>query len=163
MVNHSTSVQHGVLCTVSHSSSRRNDPTTPYIDVILHRMLIGKLRFLTKIIPEFTHVVSVVSNFMQNLLGYALASYEEHFALLSLASVSKLRFVLCPRGENYLHSYTDADYGQDVYDRILFEAYIFFHRRTPISWNSKKQSSALDHLVSLSRKLGSMLMWRHVD
>ena len=44
-------------------------------------------------------------------------------------------------GENILHGYTDADYGQDVDDRISVGAYIFFIGNSPVSWNSKKQSS----------------------
>ena len=43
--------------------------------------------------------------------------------------------------ENRLHGYTDADYGQDIDDRISVGAYIFFLGNSPISWNSKKQSS----------------------
>ena len=43
--------------------------------------------------------------------------------------------------ENYLHGYTDADYGQDIDDRISIGAYIFFIGNSSVSWNSKKQSS----------------------
>ena len=43
--------------------------------------------------------------------------------------------------ENHLHGYMDVDYGQDVDNRTFVHAYIFFLGRTPISWNSKKQSS----------------------
>lgn len=43
--------------------------------------------------------------------------------------------------ENHLRGYTDADYGQDIDDRISVGAFIFFLGNTPISWNSKKQSS----------------------
>jgi hypothetical protein len=40
-----------------------------------------------------------------------------------------------------LNGYTDADYGQDIDDRVSAGAYIFFLGHSPISWNSKKQSS----------------------
>ena len=43
--------------------------------------------------------------------------------------------------DNCLNGYTDADYGQDVDDRISIGAYIFFLGNSPVSWNSKKQSS----------------------
>jgi hypothetical protein len=43
--------------------------------------------------------------------------------------------------ENRLHGYTDADYGQDIDDRVSIGAYIFFLGNSPISWNSKKQSN----------------------
>ena len=43
--------------------------------------------------------------------------------------------------ENCLHGYTDADYGQAVDDRFSVGAYIFFLGKSPISRNSKKQSS----------------------
>lgn len=43
--------------------------------------------------------------------------------------------------ENRLQGYTDVDYGQDIDDRISVGAYIFFLGNSPISWNSKKQSS----------------------
>jgi hypothetical protein len=46
-----------------------------------------------------------------------------------------------PVEENCLHGYTDANYKHDIDDNILVGAYIFFLGNTPISWNSKKQSS----------------------
>jgi hypothetical protein len=42
------------------------DSATPLVDATLYRMLVGKLPFLTKTRPDLTHVVSVVSRFMQN-------------------------------------------------------------------------------------------------
>ena len=39
---------------------------TPHVDATLYRMLVGKLFFLTKTRPDISHVVSVVSRFMQN-------------------------------------------------------------------------------------------------
>ena len=38
-----------------------------------------------------------------------------------------------PGEENRLHGYTDADYGEDVDDRISVGAYIFFLGNSPIS------------------------------
>lgn len=40
-----------------------------------------------------------------------------------------------------MNGYTDADYGQDIDDRVSVGAYIFFIGTSPISWNSKKQSN----------------------
>lgn len=42
------------------------DSATPLVDTTLYRMLVGKLIFLTKTRLDITHVVSVVSRFMQN-------------------------------------------------------------------------------------------------
>ena len=115
------------------------DSHTPPVDATIYRMLVGKLLFLTKTRPDISHAVSVVSRFMQN-------PQEAHLQ----AAKHVLRYVRrCPdlglffkqREENRLHGYTDADYGQDIDDKISVGAYIFFIGNSPISWNLKKQNS----------------------
>ena len=116
----------------------KNSATAP-VDATLYRMLVGKLLFLTKTRPDISHAVSMVSRFMQD-------PQESHLQ----AAKHILRYVRhCPdlglfyqQGEeNCLRGFTDADYGQDIDDRISVGAYIFFLGNSPISWNSKKQSS----------------------
>jgi hypothetical protein len=58
-------------CAPSHTpllegTTLSKDSATPLVDATLYRMLVGKLLFLTKTRPDITHVVSVVSRFMQN-------------------------------------------------------------------------------------------------
>ena len=81
--------------------------------------------------PDIAHAVSVVSRFMQ----------EPREAHLQVAK-HILRYVrrylnvglFFKQGEeNYLHGYTDADYGQDIDDRISVGAYIFFIGNSPVS------------------------------
>lgn len=117
--------------------SKQSD--TPPIDATLYRMLVGKLLFLTKTRPDISYAVSVVSRFMQSPHEIHLQAakhilrYVRHFPDLGL-TFSK-------EDDNCLRGFTDADYGQDLDDRISVGAYIFFLGQTPISWNSKKQST----------------------
>ena len=115
------------------------DSPTPPVDATLYRMLIGKLLFLTKTRPDLTHAVSVVSRFMQQPKEVHLQAAKH--ILRYVRRYPDLGLFFKQGEENRLHGYTDADYGQDIDDRISVGAYIFFLGNSPISWNSKKQSS----------------------
>lgn len=115
------------------------DSTTPSVDATLYRMLVGKLLFLTKTRPDLTHAVSVVSRFMQHPQEAHLQAAKH--ILRYVRRYPDLGLFFKQGEENLLRGYTDADYGQDVDDRISVGAYIFFLGNSPISWNSKKQSS----------------------
>jgi transposase InsO family protein len=119
------------------SLSKNSD--TPPVDATLYRMLVGKLLFLTKTRPDLTHAVSVVSRFMQNPQEAHLQAAKH--ILRYVRRYPDLGLFFKQGEENRLHGYTDADYGQDIDDRISVGAYIFFLGTSPISWNSKKQSS----------------------
>lgn len=115
------------------------DSATPPVDASLYRMLVGKLLFLTKTRPDITHAVSIVSRFMQ-------APQEAHLhaakhILRYLRRYPDYGLFFKHGEENLLQGYTDADYGQDIDDRISIGAYVFFLGSSPVSWNSKKQSS----------------------
>ena len=112
---------------------------TPLVDATLYRMLVGKLLFLTKTRPDLTHAVSVVSRFMQHPQEAHLQAAKH--ILRYVRRYPDLGLFFKQGEENRLHGYTDADYGQDVDDRISVGAYIFFLGNSPISWNSKKQTS----------------------
>ena len=115
------------------------ESATPLVHATLYRMLVGKLLFLTKTRPDITHAVSVVSRFMQNPQEAHLQAAKHILHYLRRHPDLGLFF---QQGEdNRLNGYTDADYGQDIDDRISVGAYIFFFGNSPISWNSKKQSS----------------------
>ena len=115
------------------------DSATPPVDATFYRMLVGKLLFLTKTRPDLTHAVSVVSRFMQNPQEAHLQAAKH--ILRYVRRYPDLGLFFQQGEENRLCGYTDADYGQDVDDRISVGAYIFFLGNSPISWNSKKQSS----------------------
>ena len=115
------------------------DSGTPPIDATLYRMLVGKLLFLTKTRPDITHAVSVVSRFMQNPQESHLQAAKH--ILRYIRRYPDFGLFFQQGEENRLCGYTDADYGQDIDDRISVGAYIFFLGNSPISWNSKKQSS----------------------
>ena len=119
------------------SLSKHSD--TPLVDPTLYRMLVGKLLFLTKTRPDLIHAVSVVSRFMQNPQEAHLQAAKH--ILRYVRRYPDLGLFFKQGEENRLHGYTDADYGQDIDDRISVGAYIFFLGTSPISWNSKKQSS----------------------
>lgn len=112
---------------------------SPPVDATLYRMLVGKLLFLTKTRPDIAHPVSVVSRFMQEPLEIHLQAAKH--ILRYVRRYPDVGLFFKQREENYLHGYTDADYGQDIDDRISIGAYIFFIGNSPVSWNSKKQSS----------------------
>lgn len=100
------------------------DTATPPVDATVYRMLVGKLLFLTKTRPDITHVVSVVRRFMQN-------PQETHMQVAKhilryVCRYPNLGLIFEPREENCLHGYTDADYGQDVDDKISVGAYISY-------------------------------------
>ena len=112
---------------------------TPPVDATLYRMLVGKLLFLTKTRPDLTHAVSVVSRFMQKPQEAHLQAAKHILRYVRRHPALGLFF---KQGEeNHLCGYTDVDYGQDIDDRISVGAYIFYLGNSPISWNSKKQSS----------------------
>ena len=115
------------------------DSTTPPVNATLYRMLVGKLLFLTKTRPDITHAVSVVSRFMHNPQEAHLQAAKH--ILRYVRRYPDLGLFFKQGEDNRLHGYTDADYGQDVDDRISVGAYIFFLGTSPISWNSKKQNS----------------------
>jgi transposase InsO family protein len=115
------------------------ESVSPPVDATLYRMLVGKLLFLTKTRPDITYAVNVVSRFMQNPQEAHLQAAKHILRYLRRHPDLGLSF---QQGEeNCLNGYTDADYGQDIDDRISVGAYIFFLGSSPISWNSKKQSS----------------------
>jgi hypothetical protein len=131
-------------CSPSHTPlpegmTLSKDSNTPLVDATLYRMLVGKLLFLTKTCPDITHAVSVVSRFMQNPQEAHLQAAKH--ILRYLRRYPGLGLFFKQGEENRLHGYTDADYGQDIDDKISVGAYIFFLGNSPISWNSKKQSS----------------------
>ena len=111
----------------------------PLVDATLYRMLVGKLLFLTKTRPDLAYVVSVVSRFMQNPQETHLQAAKH--ILRYLRRYRYLALFFEHGEENHLQGYTDADYSQDTDDRISVGAYIYFFGNSPISWNSKKQSS----------------------
>ena len=115
------------------------ETATPPVNATLYRMLVGKLLFLTKTRPDITHAVSMISRFMQNPQEAHLQAAKH--VLRYLRRYPSLGLFFQQGEENYLHGYTDADYGQDIDDRISVGAYIFFLGNSPVSWNSKKQSS----------------------
>ena len=115
------------------------DSPTPPVDATLYRTLVGKLLFLTKTRPDITHAVSIVSRFMQQPKEAHLQAAKH--ILRYVRRYPDLGLFFKQGEENRLHGYTDADYGQDIDDRISVGAYIFFLGNSPISWNSKKQSS----------------------
>ena len=138
---HMFNMQH---CSPSHTPlpeglTLSKETATPLVNATLYRMLVGKLLFLTKTRPDITHAVSVVSRFMQ-------APQETHLQaakhiLRYLRRHPDLGLFFKHGEENLLRGYTDVDYGQDIDDRISIGAYIFFLGNSPVSWNSKKQSS----------------------
>lgn len=113
---------------------------TPPINPTLYMMLVGKLLFLTKTRPDITHVVSVISRFMQDPQEAHLQAAKH--VLRYVRRYPDLGLFFKQGEENGLHGYTDADYGQDIDDRIYVGAYIFFIGSSPVFWNSKKQSSS---------------------
>jgi histone deacetylase 1/2 len=115
------------------------ETATPSVDATIYRMLVGKLLFLTKTRLDITHAVNVVSRFMQHPQEAHMQAAKH--ILRYVRRYPNLGLFFEAGEENYLHGYTDADYGQDIDDRISVGAYIFFLGNTPISWNSKKQSS----------------------
>ena len=126
-----TPIPEGLLLS-THSDS-------PLVDATLYRMLVGKLLFLTKTRPDISYAVSVVSRFMQT-------PHENHLQaakhiLRYVRRYPDLGLTFSNADANCLRGFTDADYGQDPDDRISVGAYIFFLGRSPISWNTKKQSS----------------------
>ena len=112
---------------------------TPPVNPTLYRMLVGKLLFLTKTRPDLTHAVSVISRFMQHPQEVHLHAAKH--VLRYVRRYPDLGLFFKQGEENRLHGYTDADYAQDIDDRISVGAYIFFIGNSPVSWNSKKQSS----------------------
>lgn len=131
-------------CTPSHTplpegTVLSKDSATPPVDATLYTTLVGKLLFLTKTRPDITHAVSVVSRFMHSPQEAHLQAAKH--ILRYVRRFPDLGLFYQQGEENSLRGYTDADYGQDIDDRISVGAYIFFLGNSPISWNSKKQSS----------------------
>lgn len=112
---------------------------SPLVDATLYRMLVGKLLFLTKTRPDISYAVSVVSRFMQSPQEIHLQAAKH--ILRYVRRYPDLGLSFRQGDTNCLRGFTDADYGQDLDDRISVGAYIFFLGNSPISWNSKKQSS----------------------
>lgn len=131
-------------CTPSHTPlpeglTLSEDTNSPSVDAKIYRMLVGKLLFLTKTRPDISHAVSVVSRFMQHPQEVHLQAAKH--VLRYVRRYPNLGLFFKKGEENCLRGYTDADYGQDIDDRISVGAYIFFIGNSPISWNSKKQSN----------------------
>ena len=124
------------------------DTATPSVDATIYRMLVGKLLFLTKTRPDITHAVSVVSRFMQQPQEAHMQAAKH--ILRYVRRYPDLGLFFESGEENHLRGYTDADYGQDIDDRISVGAFIFFLGNTPISWNSKKSQAPPDHHASPS-------------
>ena len=131
-------------CTPTHTPlpegvSLSKDSNTPPVNAKTYRMFVGKLLFLTKTRPDIAHAVSVVSRFMQSPQAAHLQAAKH--ILRYVRRYPDLGLFFKQGEENLLRGYTDADYGQDIDDRISVGAYLLYLGNSLISWNSKKRSS----------------------
>lgn len=109
----------------------------PLTDPSLYRTIVGSLVYLTVIRTDITHVVHVVSQFVNapttvhttvvlHILGYLRGT---QFQSLLFPSTSSLE----------LHTFSDVDWAGDPTDRKSTTGFCVFLGDSVISWKSKKQ------------------------
>ena len=108
----------------------------PISDAIRYRQLVGSLIYLTIICLDISHVVSMVSKFMDIPRSVSYASVLQILRYvrgtlyhgLHYSSWSSLK----------LHAYSDADWASDLTDRCII-GFCFLLGTSLVSWRSKKQ------------------------
>ena len=115
--------------------------TTPSVDAIEYRSIIGSLRYLCNSRPDLAYAVGYLSRFME-------APRQEHMAAVKRV----LRYVAGTMhwGVHYhpgqkkkatptLLGYSDSDLAGDINDRKSTNGLMFFLAEGPIAWQSTKQ------------------------
>lgn len=100
-----------------------------------YERMVSKLIFLTHTRINISYAVSVVSRFMahpQELHALAVTHIYRY-----LKGTANLALLYRWRENNNLFGFTDADWAADTYDRKSTTGFVFFHRSTPITWNSR--------------------------
>ncbi|KAL5862148.1 hypothetical protein ACOSQ3_003431 [Xanthoceras sorbifolium] len=109
----------------------------PISDATRYRQLVGSLIYLTVTRPDISHVVGMVSKFMD-------APRSVHYA----AVLRILRYVkgtlyhglhYSSRSSLEFHAYSDADWAGDPTDRCSITGFCFLLGTSLVSWRSKKQ------------------------
>eukprot|EP00253_Pinus_taeda_P008397 PITA_08397 len=113
--------------------------TSPEVDAMLYRQLVGKLLYLTHTHPELSFVVGLVARFMQTpreshwkaakrILRYVRGTFQ--FGIHYSAEASPL-----------LVGFIDFDWASDPDDWKSTAGYVFTLGSGPITWAYKKQGS----------------------
>ena len=108
----------------------------PISDATRYRQLVGGLIYLTVTRPNISHIVGMVSKFMDAL-------HSIHYAVV-------LRILRYVKGTLYhglhysfrssleLHAYSDVDYVGDPTDQCSIIGFCFLLGTSLVSWHSKK-------------------------
>lgn len=117
----------------------RRDTGTPPVDATMYKRLVGKLLYLTRTRPDISFATNQASRYMHEPQELHLAVVKGILRYLKRYPSYGIYYV---NGEDTtLQGYSDANYAADLDDRISTSAYLFTLGSSPVSWNSKKQSS----------------------
>ncbi|XP_057522448.1 uncharacterized mitochondrial protein AtMg00810-like [Amaranthus tricolor] len=115
------------------------DVGDPYFDPAFYRSLVGKLNFLTHSRPDLTFAVQTLSQFMQDPKVPHMQAL--HHTLRYVAG-SIGQGILLKAGERIsLIGYSDSDWATCPITRRSITGYLVLFGGSPVSWNSKKQST----------------------
>lgn len=90
--------------------------------------------------PQLFHIVGFVSCYMKHPEDAHLAAVKAILRYLRRYPSADLYFA--EGEESCLLRFSDADFTQDINDRIFTGAYLFVLGTTPISWSLKKRTTA---------------------
>lgn len=112
-------------------------------DPTMYRKIVGSLIYLTLTRPHISHVVGVLSRFMQNPRKPHLDAVRK--VLRYVKTTLNYGIVFKRGGECKLAGFCDADYAGDLDSRMSTTGYVFMLGSSVVSWCSKRQPT-----VSLS-------------
>ena len=115
------------------------DMEQPYVDAKLYQRMVGKLIYLTQSRPDIAYSVSIVSRYMNRPQVPHMLAVKHIFRYLK--GTKNLGLCYKQGDSDILTGYADADWAGDLQDRKSTTGYLFRLGETPITWNSKKQTT----------------------
>ena len=113
------------------------DPEGRKIDNTLYKQIVGSLMYLTATRPDITHLVSLISRYMECPREMHLLAAKRIFRYLQGTVGFGLFY---KKGEKTdLVGFTDSDYAGDQDDRKCTSGYVFMIGSRAVLWSSKKQ------------------------
>jgi hypothetical protein len=112
-----------------------------------YQSVVGALRYLIHTRPDLAHLVSYVSQFMEEPHEDHQTPVKQILRYITGTRDHGVRYARGGVGELLLLGYNDCDHGGDVKDTKSTSGIMFYLGRSPITWQSPKKK-----LVALSSR-----------
>ncbi len=106
-------------------------------DTTMYRRIVGSLIYMTITRPYLSYVVGVVSQFLQTPRKPHLDTVRR--ILIYIKHTLKCGIFYKAKSQLQVHGYTNADWADNVLDKISTSGFMFSFGSGAVSWSSKKQ------------------------